>query len=178
MIKEMELEKLCLMWERVKSDKENKEYLTHLFRRFLRVALLRNERFPGNSFHGYTSLVKDGILKRDAQLEFYISSLTHTSTGIADKELCTMLNELSIVDRKDTICLFKQPHISQHRVQENLCKKFFGSSPQGLDEILSVIVMGNGNPIRLSFGIAGLILGLIAIYQTKCHRIHDILSII
>ncbi|MDD7304487.1 MAG: lanthionine synthetase LanC family protein [Bacteroidaceae bacterium] len=177
-IKEMEMKNLYYLWKKAKSNSENKEYLTEILRGFLKNALFRSEIIPNVFFQQYTSLVKEGIFRRDVHIQFYMSSIKHSATNLFDNELHMMLKQLSLVDRIDTKCLFKEPYLSQHNVRDYLCKKFFASRPQDLDEILSVIVMGKGNPTRLSFGLAGLILGLIAIHQGNHQRLHNILSII
>lgn len=161
-----------------------KELIVTLWKNYLKTLLLTEEEGPYRQIKEYLSLLRNGVLKRDVQALHIISAIAAKNPNPAMKdEICNLMPEYNLPDfyATDSMMvsrLFSEPYISCDFARDSILKSFSNRTLEEIEGILTERVGFSSSTIVLSFGVSGLILGLISLCNKDRHITEEILSII
>jgi hypothetical protein len=120
-------------------------------------------------------LVKGGFFKRDITSLYYISFID----GISLEEMVeSCISDFYPIDSLSLKNIFLEPYISQDCIRTRIHNKFTNISVGDLEKKITGQLGYSSNSSTLSFGVSGLILGLIGM-ETQTKRIlNEIMSVI
>ena len=130
--------------------------------------------------YDYQNLVKDGFLKRDMQSLYYISIIKNKSFNSTSLKRMVedYISDFYSIDSLYLKTLFSNPYISHEIIQTRIHKLFNNVLIKDLEENIISQLGFSSNSATLSFGVSGLVLGLIGM-ETRSNRIiNEIMPII
>lgn len=177
-----ELQDVCIKrfqteWKAIKKNTEfvDKELVASLWKLYLKVLRFANGKKSYQYICEYLNIVKDGLMKRDMSSLHFISNIDY----IAREELVTCnISDFYSIDSLSFKNMFLEPYISQDSVKNRIYDMFNGVSERDLEQNLTRLLGYSTNSAALSFGVSGLLLGLIGLSTCNNIIITDILSII
>lgn len=182
-----ELHKICIEkfkeeWKAMRkyTNSVDKELIASLWNIYLKVFPLMSEQDSYQHIYDYQNLVKDGFLKRDMQSLYYISIIKNKSFNSTSLKRMVedYITDFYSIDSLYLKTLFSNPYISHEIIQTRIHKLFNNVLIKDLEENIISQLGFSSNSATLSFGVSGLVLGLIGM-ETRSNRIiNEIMPII
>lgn len=179
-IKELQnkcIDKFNIVWKAIREDANSldKEFIISLWKIYLRVLPFMDGQKSYQHVYEYLYLVKDGFIKRDITSLHYISII---DSIYLEKMVESYISDFYLIDSLSLKNLFLEPYISQDAIRARIHKKFTSVSVEDLEKIVTSLLGYSSSSAALSFGVSGLILGLIYINTRSNRIINEIMSII
>lgn len=171
------IDKFNIEWEIIREDTHSidKEFIISLWILYLRVLPFVDGQKSYQHVYEYLKLVKDGFIKRDIMSLYYISNI---GCICVEEMIESCISDFYSIDFLSLKNLLSEPYISHDRIRDYVRKQFDGVSVSDLEEKLTRRLGYSFNSVTLSFGVSGLILGLIGMETQNNRRINEIMSII
>lgn len=186
-LKAMELHDICIEkfrteWNAMRKNTTttDKEFIFSLWKMYLRVLPFLNQQYPCQHIKEYIGLLKDGIIKRDIQPLYYISAiyLKKYDSFFSTDRIEYNISDFYLIDSLNVKDMFCLPYEFKENVQNSIRKMFDNISIEELEKNITRQLGFSSNSAGLSFGVSGLILGLICIVTKNRHIINEIMPII
>lgn len=179
-IKELQnkcIDKFNIEWKAIREDANSidKELIISLWELYLRVLPFMDGQRSYQHVYEYLNLVKDGFIKRDITSLHYISIIDSISL---EEMVKSCISDFYPIDSLSLKNLFLEPYISQDSIRTCIHKKFTGVTLEDLEKIVTGQFGYSSSSAVLSFGVSGLVLGLIGINTRSNRIINEIMSII
>lgn len=171
------IDKFNIEWETIREDINpvDKELMASLWNLYLKVLPFVDGQKSYLHVYEYLNLVKDGFIKRDIMSLYYIS---YIGCICVEEMIESCFSDFHSIDFLSLKNLLSEPYISHDRIRDYVRKQFDGVSVSDLEEKITRRLGYSFNSVALSFGVSGLILGLIGMETQSKRIINEIMSII
>lgn len=190
-LKAKELNGVCVsrflkIWGNIRESSSvmDKEQILNNWRIYLKVLSAVGDISNYEHIREYVHLVKKGFLKGDARSICYISSIIQKTS---EKKLRNDVDSLvrgeqvlvySTTDCLNAKCLYQDPYFTQSIIKKRICEAFLSKKVQEIEESLNSQVGLYSISSVFSFGVSGIMLGLMGIDNKSPKEITEILSLL
>lgn len=178
--------KFRMIWSQLKNGNIclDKELISALWKKYLKTLSFIDSIYSCQHIKEYLTLLQKGILKRDIQSLHYLSIIMSKQRTSFPQDIVksSIFNynpyDFFPIGSLTFVNMFSEPFISCKSIQTDILNQFTNVNSEVLEKEITDRIGISLSTAVLSFGLSGLILGIISIKSANCRIANEILPLI